>query len=521
MPRAVDTRQLKIEHDPTLNGNEFHLQIRARQEQMLAEMWKTLAEGAYKTVVDIIKDLTGIDLSTWESFLTGMMPQFPNLSIEKVIDDAGDNIQDFFDGVVSTLLGGFRFGQTGNQAVSAIGGVNTTAVTAQYTVRTLQTIYALRSQRPLWQTVDGSAECSVPIVISENLINVTSATIKGGFIRCQGGEEKTSVTFAGYKTGTISSAYLDIYRLETNGSMTLLYSSPDWSSELQTAAALYQHVFAEEDQKGILTELGDNYGIQFRVGGSGTLVLRGRTMTPIAPLAGFRPLRLGFSRPSGTPAPPTISAATMDTLYTDDIPFIGFGGIDEILPRSLFDPFTDTKVRYVYRSLQTGIGFFDTQPVISNGLMSFSGFTDGLPERDDPDPHLVRPEPGGAAAGYGGNRPRLLRDDVQHQRLDQLRHARGGLRAGADPHRHRAEHHHHPRHGERRDGQGRRLLPGLHHRRLDLSAVQEPELGRPGPPAGGADPVGGQRCCGQARPQSALRCDPAGPQLVRQLRPGG
>ncbi|CQD07319.1 hypothetical protein BN970_01380 [Mycolicibacterium conceptionense] len=87
MPRAVDRRDIEADYDPTRSGTEFHFAGLAKGlQELLAQIIPQALENMKQGVIDFIKEVTGIDLSSPEAFL---------LSFSQVIVNGNDDVEEF------------------------------------------------------------------------------------------------------------------------------------------------------------------------------------------------------------------------------------------------------------------------------------------------------------------------------------------------------------------------------------------------------------------------------------------
>lgn len=115
MPRAVDRYQLEAEGDPTRSGTEFHLLM----DQRLTEMWGQIMEqvvgNSLEGVMDLIKEITGLDFSSPEAFVSSLIQLVttggPALEFaESILDLLGSfvgipNLGDFLQEIAGALEG--------------------------------------------------------------------------------------------------------------------------------------------------------------------------------------------------------------------------------------------------------------------------------------------------------------------------------------------------------------------------------------------------------------------------------
>jgi hypothetical protein len=73
MPRAVDRRNIEADYDPTRQGTEFHFaSMLGDSFELVLQALQEAAENLKAQVIDFIKDLTGLDLSSPESLFVSL-----------------------------------------------------------------------------------------------------------------------------------------------------------------------------------------------------------------------------------------------------------------------------------------------------------------------------------------------------------------------------------------------------------------------------------------------------------------
>ncbi|MCR8897317.1 hypothetical protein NWF34_10185 [Gordonia sp. GONU] len=151
--------------------------------------------------------------------------------------------------------------------------------------------------------------------------------------------ERKVLTWLASKTGTVTTFNLDVYKLEADGSSTLVYSSPNLAGDVPLTIGWMQHLM---ESASIIADVGDTFEVQFRMTGSGSVAIAGVNFPNPTPLPGFRPYSSGSGRnPSTIPAPATIPTTTRDSMYVGPCPFVSIG-IDvgqTNVPRFFFDDF--------------------------------------------------------------------------------------------------------------------------------------------------------------------------------------
>lgn len=186
--------------------------------------------------------------------------------------------------------------------------------------------------------------------------------------------ERKVLTWFAYKTGTVSTFNLDVYKLKEDGSSSLVYSSPNLAGDVPVSLASIgwmQHLMSGAS---IVADYGDVYDVQFRMTGDGTVHIGGLNFSNPTPLPGFRPYAIGSARnPSTTPAPATISTATRDSMYVGPCPFVSIGidvGQTQI-PRFFFDDFNRSSFGPRWITYGT-IGIVDNKVRHTGGIFSNS-----------------------------------------------------------------------------------------------------------------------------------------------------
>ncbi|AYR02757.1 minor tail protein [Gordonia phage Fosterous] len=302
------------------------------------------------------------------------------------IDDVADFIQNLLDAILRGIRG---IPVVGGTIADIIGGVGTVATNAQDAVETavsvgiqvnyVQQVIALQSGMGVHET--GPDRTGTPsfnfgymnrptstithdlwiddpdqfgnqrgddvfgtITLSTNpsTISVTASYAAWANVIFKSAAERKVLTWEAYKSGTVSTFNVDVYKLEPDGSSTWVYSSPNLAGDVPVSLASIgwmQHLMTGTS---IVADIGDVYDVQFRMTGSGTVFVTGLNFHMSTPLPGFRPYTIGSGRnPSSDPAPAVISTAARDAMYTGPAPFVSIGiDVGQVaLPRSFFDDF--------------------------------------------------------------------------------------------------------------------------------------------------------------------------------------
>ena len=256
------------------------------------------------------------------------------------------------------------------------------AEAAQSQIVTVQQVFTVRSNRPLWEGLDPTGESTFPYsqlaepkahshTVTSNYLAgnssshgghgegstiagahthtisgsataltwgtselaVSSTATPAGCIRCESAVEKKQITFQARRSGTVSSFYIDLYRMENDGSFSLVYSSANIASDLLTVMS-WQQV----EIPSMLVPLGDVIMVQFRA--NANAFVAGIQLPAPANTLGFRPLQIGMNR-GAFGAPATISQSAADSAYSGYTPYVQIGSdVGQLnAPRNFYDNF--------------------------------------------------------------------------------------------------------------------------------------------------------------------------------------
>lgn len=291
--------------------------------------------------------------------------------IEDVAEFLGGILQHVYDTWIRPIVDAISFG------VGGVGGAVTGALTS--IVTNIGKIFnlasgadskasqMLNSVKPLWETLDGNGETSTPLSSADATMVVNATNSRGGFIRCVGGDVKATISCIAFKTGTVTTCNFDVYRLESNGDLTWIYTSDDQAVNLSTTATVLFVELDEEDEFPI--DIATHYLVIGRMTGSGSVTVQGRQYPSMSFLN--RPYYPGLLRdPSSDPNPAYILAATVDTLYVRDTPYFQLGTRDDILPQSFYVDFStlSTSLWLKKKQLIIGAPFHITDIYVEGGV---------------------------------------------------------------------------------------------------------------------------------------------------------
>ena len=246
------------------------------------------------------------------------------------------------------------------------------SVTSQ--VAYVQQIIHVSSDRPLHDGIDPTGDGSLSFDAIDDDISVVANTARWGFIRMRTAVEKKTISFMASKTGTVTGFWADVYKLENDGSVTLVHSSPDLSSGLANVNSWMNDALTTS----VVVDIMDVYAVQFSMTGSGTVIIPGKVLRDAVALPGFRPKHLGASRnPSTTRAPATIAVATVDGMYNGTAPYVqmgmDLGQLDQ--PRFHYDDYNRSTIGANWILLRDG-GATGNLRIYDNRL-AYANATDG------------------------------------------------------------------------------------------------------------------------------------------------
>lgn len=232
--------------------------------------------------------------------------------------------------------------------------------------------YQLLTPMPQSQTASGGSSDSAAhthgIPMQTPVIGMGQNTGLIGFIRCNLASTKQLASWMAYRSGTVSEFYFDIYKMDqSQGNVSKVLTSSNMAADLNTSLSWMTRLFEPFD-----TQPGDIYAVQFRLVGSGSVMLAGIQLPAPLPPAGFRPAQIGAVRTgvASNPNPAIISTTELDSAYSGSTIYFQLGSsIGNVsIPRKIYDPFDALPFNANWRSRSTG-GYMS----ISNGAAVHAG----------------------------------------------------------------------------------------------------------------------------------------------------
>lgn len=234
----------------------------------------------------------------------------------------------------------------------------------------------LKMTRPLWESLDGNGETSIPLSTADQMMTINSTNARGAFIRCRGGDNKQTISIIAKKTGSVNSFYFDIYRADSAFLTEKFHTTPDLAVDLSTVDTTLFHEMPDDD--AYVTAQDSYYLVMMRMTGTGTVEVQGKLYPEAA--GAFRPLYPGILRnPTTTPSPASFTSTALDPLYTREVPYVQIGTLADILPQSFYNDFTTLSSNFwiPYSRFVFGFGGVRTLEVSGGQLFHPGGFADG------------------------------------------------------------------------------------------------------------------------------------------------
>ncbi|QLF84003.1 hypothetical protein SEA_UPYO_24 [Gordonia phage Upyo] len=231
------------------------------------------------------------------------------------------------------------------------GWFNTTRETAEYAQGTadyaqtvaVYTTFNVSSVKPLWMTMDPTAEVSFPWVGlsvapggTTPSITLTASIARLAKFRVGADQVMNTIAFLASRSGTVTDFRVSLFRYRPSDAAWLpVFTSVNLQGNLVAGLTKQQIVFSADGYPFTAT---DQFAVQFHMVGTGTVSLAAKTF-PDEFIPGFEPEVIAASRnPSTTPVPSIITNAEMDSYADGNCPYVEIGSnIGQVdLPRSWY-----------------------------------------------------------------------------------------------------------------------------------------------------------------------------------------
>jgi len=171
-------------------------------------------------------------------------------------------------------------------------------------------ILGIRNNTPVFTGLLPSSECNFPINGINTTLNCTQGATTIATFRLGTSKPLGVVSWLGYGTTNITSFYVNIFKIATNGDWTLVHHSPDIIGSLAVSATPQWNFYELENPlPGVA---GDQYAFELVPVGAGTHHVRGidnADQIPDHPYANI--VNMGATRNNSSPADPASPPATI------------------------------------------------------------------------------------------------------------------------------------------------------------------------------------------------------------------
>lgn len=234
---------------------------------------------------------------------------------------------------------------------------------------------AMTGGKPLHEGVDVTADSTIPYTSAINNIHCNINAAAWGFIRIGRTDQKQTVTtIAKQSSGTTTLLRFDVYRLEVDGSVTLLAQTGNVAGALTTSYAWIQSPITGNAKLPVHYD--DILAVQCIVD-TGVVDIAG-LIAQSAVNNISRPYQLGGLRDAAAAqSPSTIPSGTVDAMYTSATPFFQLGSAEaaSTAKRTIADDFQGNLNKWIMR--HQGVGSDNGDFTISGGRLTYNGSNGG------------------------------------------------------------------------------------------------------------------------------------------------
>jgi hypothetical protein len=196
-------------------------------------------------------------------------------------------------------------GQLAN-AASANTNLTNSALSAAQSAAMLQAQQA--TAKPGYMAIDSTMDAVFPLshmIASPTYNTITSAASTIGFIRTSDNISKLSVAFLGSKSGTVSTAVINVYSMNTTtGVVTQVISGSNITSSIGTGLGWVYYTLPS----ALAAAPGNVYAVQLAITGSGSISLMGLSNSTFPQNSAVYPAALGASAITSVGTAPTHDA---------------------------------------------------------------------------------------------------------------------------------------------------------------------------------------------------------------------
>lgn len=388
-----------------LNPSKMTNAAKGRMSQSFLGSAAGLPGGVATTATNLFGQFAG-KIADDNDATTVENPADVNAQVTSFFGNPGTSILDLIFGALISALGGIPIIGGAIQSLAEwLNGTHDTAnealdTTVSVTTQVTQVTQVLNAPTGVgfWQTgPDPTGIVSVPFSqLAATAVEVTGSSLEGYWltfgqfavnctatyapwaaIRSPGTAARKILTIIAKKTYVATTFGADVYRMNEDGSVTLVaQTTENYGGDLTTTYAYLQMVLPE----AIPVEEGDVIWAQFRMTGAGSVQIMGVNLPMPGHIDGFYPRAIGAGRnPSTTPAPSSIDASAVNGMYQGMTPWVSFGldvGQTDI-PRFIYDDFNRSDFGSQWMLLRSG----SVYPRLKDGHAEIQTDFWGAPQR--------------------------------------------------------------------------------------------------------------------------------------------
>lgn len=316
---------------------------------------------------DLINDLLHNPLE-----VLGQIPQ----ALVSGLTNALNSANNFIQNVVNIIIQGIKkvpiVGGTIANLLEAVTGLTNTVETTESNVTIVQTqvtavqeVFSVTSTKPLWASLDPTADSSFPLAELRQPVphthtygegsfpstktsgssgifefSVTGIQYVGSNIRVGEGGVRDQIRFIARRSGSVPNFYAYVFKITPDGRYVYLTQTGNMAPDLTTSSSWITARLNDQ----VIVEPGDTILVMFSADGGTTSVMGIQTVFPTV-VSGFRPRQIGIDIGAAGiswdgDGNPFITTTNADSAYSQKTPYIELGrDIGQTAKRSFFDNF--------------------------------------------------------------------------------------------------------------------------------------------------------------------------------------
>ena len=221
--------------------------------------------------------------------------------------------------------------------------------------------------RPLWDGPDSNGDSSIPLLTATDDITMIQSSPRWVFIRARRAFAAAALMYAAKTSGTVTNLFFDIYRMNVNGGVDLIYSSPNVLGSLTSVYSWQKIIFPQ-----LVIQYNEVIAIQFRMAGSGNIQFIGKVEKVIVNGI-FHPRYRGGLRTTND-VPQHLTMSQVDSLCMEAVLYaqLGANASTEVLPRTISDNFSGNLSKWYLKSSNS-----NNLKIDGDGMLAYNGTKDG------------------------------------------------------------------------------------------------------------------------------------------------